>query len=750
MGKIEEYTDKIKNARYARDVRSAIVGGIKQCYQDSNGGFFKGTVNLISDLPTTNNVVNDTYYVKDVKARYSWNGTEWTQSGMSEAQYTQEFEILKDTMPKGDRENINCSLWEAGTNSIILLWIDGLLNKLNYGNTLYINEDMSTLTCNIDFTKPITVELAYDEEDITDTITIPVSNISNSLKQVGTITNHAELIGLKIFKGENDQYYITNDRVVDYAGKQISELKEDLANKVKLINIVGKLTKGGYPNPFNNGNIEPHEDYYYTDFIPTNPRSSSSFIANNVAFLCYYDQNKNYMPSPNPTIYTNEDLNIPTSVYYIRVGTSGDFSNSYIFNCSIDDYNNYVDKYNMQYITSEFIPKSKLTEDFNIRNVSEIHHTDFYYNIEYSATIKVIEVAESGYNTIEPLLLKAGTYTYNNILGYFSILGDDLNATNPTRLSVETSNTSGTFTLTSDKYLWITVNDAYLNTFELNVNLTKVEILKYYIYSKTHNIIRCGSTREYTTLKSAIEEAVKTKGTIIYVDEGTYDLINEFGNDYFDNLDGSSEKAGLQIYNDIHIIFNPNSKVLCNYNGLNSNVNRFFSPFNSGDDTKSGGFILENLNIICSNVRYCVHDEHVNDRVPYTQKYINCNMKIDNTNNEYWDSSQCIGGGLGGYGNIEIKDSIFSSILTGGSTDTVAVSYHNTRYISDAKSKIIISNCYFKNNNTVGAFSYGDTNEFTEFIISNNSIGKEISEITYDGFHKNIDVFDWNNVIRSN
>ena len=48
---------------------------------------FKGDVDSISALPSTGNQVNDTYYVKDVKYRMTWNGTGWFQSSLDETQY---------------------------------------------------------------------------------------------------------------------------------------------------------------------------------------------------------------------------------------------------------------------------------------------------------------------------------------------------------------------------------------------------------------------------------------------------------------------------------------------------------------------------------------------------------------------------------------------------------------------------------------------------------------------------------------
>ena len=44
---------------------------------------FKGSTTYDA-LPTSNNKVNDTYYCTDVKCKYTWNGSGWFQSSLSE------------------------------------------------------------------------------------------------------------------------------------------------------------------------------------------------------------------------------------------------------------------------------------------------------------------------------------------------------------------------------------------------------------------------------------------------------------------------------------------------------------------------------------------------------------------------------------------------------------------------------------------------------------------------------------------
>ena len=56
---------------------------------------FKGSITS-GALPESGNAVNDTYYCTDLKYRKTWNGSEWYQSSMEEAQYADELSSLKE------------------------------------------------------------------------------------------------------------------------------------------------------------------------------------------------------------------------------------------------------------------------------------------------------------------------------------------------------------------------------------------------------------------------------------------------------------------------------------------------------------------------------------------------------------------------------------------------------------------------------------------------------------------------------
>lgn len=255
-------------------------------------------------------------------------------------------------------------------------------------------------------------------------------------------------------------------------------------------------------------------------------------------------------------------------------------------------------------------------------------------------------------------------------------------------------------------------------------------------------VVKKDGTGDFTTIKDAVELGTLFENTEVVIEEGTYDLIEEFGSSYFEGLNIPDVYYGLVLSNNIKLIFSPNSKVVCNYTGNNQYVMSQFSPFNSGEK----GFTIENLNIECSRVRYCVHDERNNKTDLYVNKYKNCNMYIDNTENTYWSSSRCIGGGLGKNGIVEIDNCIFE---TGKVGELFPVSYHNSG-VENAKSLIVAKNCYFKGGTSFAFSYYGVSTKKTVILVSSCSFGRSIYKYQENPnfTNDNIEITEWNNIIR--
>lgn len=245
-------------------------------------------------------------------------------------------------------------------------------------------------------------------------------------------------------------------------------------------------------------------------------------------------------------------------------------------------------------------------------------------------------------------------------------------------------------------------------------------------------------TGDFDKLTDAINYATLFMDSIVYVGDGTWDLIAEFGGG-LNNI--SSSNWGLYLGNRVHVIFSSNSKVTANYTGSNTNVLRYFSPFNTG----KYGFTLENATIEASRCRYCVHDERGEETDHYESHYINCSMLMDNSNNEAWTTAQCIGGGLGRSGYIDIDGCVFDSNMWGG-----IVSYHNCAY-ANSKSNINLHNSYFKRHGTFRLCWYGVSTEITTAYVSGCSFASAIVHRaeTESATVENTAVVEWNNVIRT-
>ena len=259
-------------------------------------------------------------------------------------------------------------------------------------------------------------------------------------------------------------------------------------------------------------------------------------------------------------------------------------------------------------------------------------------------------------------------------------------------------------------------------------------------------------TGDFDKLSDGISEAIKYVNSIVYVGAGTYDLIDEFGDDYLNAIDSSSPaRMGIILTNNVHVIFSSNSLVTAHYTGSNQYVYSKFSAFNS-DSSMHSGFILDNLTLQCSNIRYCIHDDpSTNSKIPYKNVYKNCDMFIDNTNNPYWTAEACIGGGCGQASEVVIENCVFDSAVQSGWYPDV-VSYHNNDSAATPnKSRVVITGCYFGGTSRCRCSNHGTTTDISTMIVSNCSLASEPRVIfeTNNDTVVNFQLIQWNNEIRN-
>lgn len=215
-----------------------------------------------------------------------------------------------------------------------------------------------------------------------------------------------------------------------------------------------------------------------------------------------------------------------------------------------------------------------------------------------------------------------------------------------------------------------------------------------------------GEGEKYTKILDAINEATRYMSSTVHVHQGTYDLIDEFGADFFSSY-SSSSPVGIMLKNKVHVIFE-NAKVSFMYDGSNQEVIARFSPFNSS----VFGFTLENLDIECQNCRYAVHDERGASTDSYSSTYKNCHI----VNHGVGGSKHyCIGAGLGHNATFTVENCILNGL---------GLLVHNDYSADDtlAKSKIIISGNYFEDGANIELEHTGGSTEMTEAIVSANSL----------------------------
>ncbi len=248
----------------------------------------------------------------------------------------------------------------------------------------------------------------------------------------------------------------------------------------------------------------------------------------------------------------------------------------------------------------------------------------------------------------------------------------------------------------------------------------------------------CGPARQYTKLIDAISAAEKYMGSILYVDAGTYDLAEELGDDYFAGFTAEGI-SGIELKNRIHIVFSASSRVVCHYTGDNTKVLEKFSPFVCGPF----GFTVENLSLDVSGTRCAISDERTDGNEQCQTHYINCNIKLDNSQNPACKSYSCISGQLGPNHDVLIESCTFESVAGDG------IEVHGTvRYdLSDDAWKMVVKDNYFVS----GTLELSGSPANASVIVTNNSFVYDASNDAtgiYCSGDRQVSIRAWNNEIR--
>lgn len=231
------------------------------------------------------------------------------------------------------------------------------------------------------------------------------------------------------------------------------------------------------------------------------------------------------------------------------------------------------------------------------------------------------------------------------------------------------------------------------------------------------------------------------------------DILNGFVILPNETIDISNDFATIHDFplsNNVIVYGQPKTKIICNYTGNDYDCKTTYSVFEKVRG--GGGFSLINVNIEASRIRYCVHDDDSDQIDIYENNYINCVMYLDNRNNDTWNHNcQCIGGGFGLHGIINIKGGQYTGKCVPTSELTrdkmYDISYHNSS-VANAQSIINISNVYVAH--TLRLSYYGASTLMTQANINNCSFQEE-PQVTQENIAYNtinIEMIKYNNIYR--
>lgn len=519
-----------------------------------------------------------------------------------------------------------------------------------------------------------------------------------------------------------------------------------------------------------NGTITPYNGWDRTDYIPVKDYYSitAQSSGGNSGYNVFVDANKAAISSFNVTATAMERIVPDNAVYVVFSGSRAGMAALEVTfktkeSTQISEIQQFVDDetartsslvlntYNENILTGSDLWRgewktantliNKWQKDGSYRGMVVMSRTGSYNGYYRNVTI------EAGKYTFAAYVKTSTAQAVNLVIGN-SASGDGTTSTTDHK-SKQFSISADTWTFLSDTFE-CSVGGIIAPRIE-NTEQATISVCGYVLYKgekqlsveefmnyvpHTYHVEKDGSG-DFTSLVEAINAAEKYMDSVVYVGAGTWDIIEELGNDYIESV--SQYKRGVYLKNRIHLIFDPNSKVTCNYTGERSQTISWLSAFNAG----VYGFTLENATIEASNCRYAVHDERDSDEDFYINKYINCRMTLDNTQSTS-ETHPCIGGGLGKHGYVEIN----GCHLQG--SEGSAFFYHNSA-ADGAKSHIVVKDCWL--DRQIAFNWYGQSQLLTNVEVCGCSLGAAIVSHaqTSDGSspYNNINITEWNNIIRT-
>lgn len=277
--------------------------------------------------------------------------------------------------------------------------------------------------------------------------------------------------------------------------------------------------------------------------------------------------------------------------------------------------------------------------------------------------------------------------------------------------------------------------------FNIPIGVSTAEAIMKELNSKTSsNNIYVGANKDYTSLVRCFEyiRTDNLKNVTVIIDSGEYNLIDDvvsvYGQSFIDNYNKSiyddvNGFKGLFLGNNINVVGNGRVVINCNYQGENDDFKLYFSPFH----VYNKSYKITGINVISSNVRYCLHDDCYTTYGNNIAKIEKCEF-VDNGNR----AGACIGGGFTqGNDIVYINDCIFTS----NSSNSIGFYYH-TNPLS-GKCIVKANNCLL-NNCKAYINAYGNSNNKSIMYVSNSKMPMLPYKNKIGSDTDNVDIIYWN------
>lgn len=172
-----------------------------------------------------------------------------------------------------------------------------------------------------------------------------------------------------------------------------------------------------------------------------------------------------------------------------------------------------------------------------------------------------------------------------------------------------------------------------------------------------------GTNHKFTKIKDAVDYANEhiSNGWDIFIESGIYDIYSEFGGDAWYSAITSSkgDMQGLSLGNNINIIGIGNVKLILNApDNLATSLN---VPNLSVIELPNKNNRIENINIVCKNVRYGIHDETDGGQSNSKRYFKNIRVKHNGCVSDTWSVGVSYGCGSSDNSYFEYENCIFES-----------------------------------------------------------------------------------------